>query len=154
MAIVRGQPSLKAFEPMAWLVVGLAGTPSVWIWMTIGRRLGLMRGYAVACFVEAVGVLLSLWTEIAGILVAAILLGGTFMAITALGARSGAAQRRRQSAPGRRLDDGRVQRGADRRPTVAGYARDVTGSFTAATIAAAVALLVAALLTAVPGRTV
>ena len=32
-------------------------------------------------------------------------------------------------------------------PTVAGYARDVTGSFTTATLAAAVALLIAAALT-------
>jgi cyanate permease len=38
-------------------------------------------------------------------------------------------------------------------PTIAGYARDVTGSFTTATIAAAVALLVAAALTAMPART-
>ena len=38
-------------------------------------------------------------------------------------------------------------------PTVAGYMRDLTGSFTAATIAAAVALVIAAALTATAPRT-
>jgi predicted MFS family arabinose efflux permease len=153
VAMVRGQLSLKAFEPMAWLVVGLAGTPSVWLWTTIGGRLGLMRGYALACFVEAIGVLLSLWSEIAGILIAAILLGGTFMAITALGLE--AARRRAGDNPRRVVGLMTVSFSVGQivGPTIAGYARDVTGSFTTATIAAAVALLVAAALTAMPART-
>jgi predicted MFS family arabinose efflux permease len=150
VAIVRGQPSLKAFEPMAWLVVGLAGTPSVWIWMKVGARTGLMHGYALACAVEAVAVLLSLWTGIVGILVSAILLGGTFMAITALGLE--AARRRAGNNPRRVVGLMTVafSIGQIVGPTVAGYARDMTGSFTTATIAAAVALLVAAALTAAP----
>ena len=64
VAIVRGQPELKAFEPMAWLVVGLAGAPSVWFWMTVAKRTGMVRGYALACAVEAFGVLLSLFTAV------------------------------------------------------------------------------------------
>jgi predicted MFS family arabinose efflux permease len=152
VAIVRGEPSLKAFEPMAWLVVGLAGAPSVWLWMTIGRRTGMIRGYAIACAVEAVGVLLSLWTGIAGILISAILLGGTFMAITALGLE--AARRRAGGNPRRVVGQMTVafSIGQIAGPTIAGYARDVTGSFTLATIAAAVALVIAAVLTALPAR--
>jgi predicted MFS family arabinose efflux permease len=147
VAIVRGQPELKAFEPMAWLVVGLAGAPSVWLWMKIAGRTGMMRGYALACAVEAVGVLLSLWTGIAGILISAILLGGTFMAITALGLE--AARRRAGGNPRRVVGLMTVafSLGQIVGPTVAGYARDVTGSFTSATIAAAVALVIAAALT-------
>jgi predicted MFS family arabinose efflux permease len=150
VAIVRGEPSLKAFEPAAWLVVGLAGAPSVWIWMTIGRRTGMIRGYAWACAVEAVGVLLSLWTGIVGILLSAILLGGTFMAITALGLE--AARRRAGDNPRRvvGLMTAAFSLGQIVGPTVAGYARDVTGSFTVATIAAAAALVAAAVLTAMP----
>jgi len=147
VAIVRGEPALKAFEPMAWLVVGLAGAPSVWLWMTISGRTGMMRGYALACAVEAAGVLLSLWTGIAGILLSAILLGGTFMAITALGLE--AARRRAGSNPRRVVGLMTVafSIGQIVGPTVAGYARDMTGSFTTATVAAAAALLIAALLT-------
>jgi MFS family permease len=152
VAIVRGEPSLRAFEPLAWLVVGLAGAPSVWIWMTVGRRTGLMRGYALACAAEAVGVLLSLWTGLAGILLSAILLGGTFMAITALGLE--AARRRAGRNPRRVVGLMTVafSIGQIVGPTVTGYARDVTGSFTTATVGAAAALVVAALLTALPGR--
>ncbi|HVT50083.1 MAG TPA: YbfB/YjiJ family MFS transporter [Dongiaceae bacterium] len=152
VAIVRGTPALKAFEPVAWLVVGLAGAPSVWIWVRIAGRTGMMRGYALACFVEAVGVLLSLWTGIAGILLSAILLGGTFMAITALGLE--AARRRAGDNPRRVVGLMTVAFSVGQiiGPTVAGYARDVTGSFTAATVAAAVALVIAAALTALPAR--
>ena len=147
VAMVRGQPALKAFEPMAWLVVGLAGTPSVWLWVTVARRTGMMRGYALACAVEAIGVLLSLWTGIAGILLSAILLGGTFMAITALGLE--AARRRAGRNPRKVVGLMTVAFSVGQiiGPTVAGYARDVTGSYTTATVAAAVALLIAAALT-------
>src|SRR5262249_59440307 len=78
IAIIRGQPSLKPFEPIAWLVVGLAGAPSIWIWNIIGRRIGLERAFGVSCLVEAVGVLLRLWTAAAGVLAAAGLVGGPF----------------------------------------------------------------------------
>lgn len=153
VAIVRGQPELKAFEPMAWLVVGLAGAPSVWFWMTVAKRTGMVRGYALACAVEAFGVLLSLWTGIAGILISAILLGGTFMAITALGLE--AARRRAGDNPRRVVGLMTVAFSVGQivGPTVAGYMRDLTGSFTAATIAAAVALVIAAALTATAPRT-
>jgi len=153
VAIVRGTPALKAFEPVAWLVVGLAGTPSVWIWMKIAGRTGMMRGYALAAFVEATGVLLSLWSGVAGILLSAILLGDTFMALTALGLE--AARRRAGGNPRRVVGLMTVAFSVGQivGPTAAGYARDVTGSFTVATIAAAVALVVAAVLTAVPART-
>jgi len=147
VAIVRGTPPLKAFEPWAWLVVGLAGAPSVWIWVKIAGRIGMMRGYALACAVEAAGVLLSLWTGVAGILLSAILLGGTFMAITALGLE--AARRRAGGNPRRVVGLMTVAFSVGQiiGPTVAGYARDATGSFTTATVAAAVALLIAAVLT-------
>jgi predicted MFS family arabinose efflux permease len=151
VAIVRGEPALKAFEPIAWLVVGLAGAPSVWIWVKVARRTGTMRGYALASAVEAIGVLLSLQTGIVGILLATILLGGTFMAITALGLE---AARRRAGANPRRivgLMTVAFSVGQIVGPTAAGYARDLTGSFTMATVAAALALLAAAGLTAFPG---
>src|SRR5207245_2163747 len=53
IAIIRGTASLRSLEPITWLIVGLAGVPSVWLWMTLGRRIGLERAYALSCAVEA-----------------------------------------------------------------------------------------------------
>lgn len=84
--MVRTAPELRSIEPVIWLVVGLAGIPSIALWTWIGRRMGYDRSFALACVVEAVGVALSvLTTNAAAVAVAAVLLGGTFMGITALG---------------------------------------------------------------------
>ena len=69
-----------------WLTVGLAAVPSVALWTWAGRRMGNEAGFAIACGVEAIGVALSvLSTDGAVVLLAAAVLGGTFMGITALG---------------------------------------------------------------------
>ena len=92
VAIVRAEASLRAVEPFVWLVVGLAAVPSVALWGWGGRRFGLARSCAVACLIEAAGVAASvLWPGAAGALVAAALLGGTFMGLTALGLAGGRA---------------------------------------------------------------
>jgi predicted MFS family arabinose efflux permease len=147
IAIVREAPNLRVFEPVAWLVVGLAAAPSVLIWTRIGRRIGLERAYALSCAVEAVGVLCSLWNAPAGILLAAILLGGTFVGITALGLQAA-----RSAAPGdpRRalgLMTTAFSIGQIIGPTFAGHLRDATGSFALPTIFAALALAAATGLT-------
>jgi predicted MFS family arabinose efflux permease len=152
IAIVRGEPSLRAFEPVAWLVVGLAALPSVLVWGLIGRRIGLERAYALSCAVEAIGVLASLWNTSAGILIAAILLGGTFVGVTALGLQ--AARAKASGDPRRALGLMTVafSIGQIVGPSFAGQVRDLTGSFALPTICAAVALLLATALTVVPGR--
>lgn len=147
IAIVREAPDLRVFEPVAWLVVGLAAAPSVLIWTRVGRRIGLERAYAVSCAVEAVGVLCSLWDATAGILLAAILLGGTFVGITALGLQAA-----RSESPGdpRRalgLMTTAFSIGQIIGPSFAGHLRDATGSFALPTIFAALALLAATGLT-------
>lgn len=84
--LVRLTEGLQWLEPYVWLTVGLAGLPSVALWGWIGRRIGNARAFALACLVEGVGVALSvLGSGPLAVLLAAILLGGTFMAITALG---------------------------------------------------------------------
>jgi predicted MFS family arabinose efflux permease len=149
VAIVRASPGSASLEPLVWLVVGLAGAPSVMLWMRAGARIGLSRAYAAACLVEAAGVALSvLWIAAPGFLLAAALLGGTFMGLTALGL-----------AEARRLSRGDPRRaialmtaafglGQIVGPVFAGAARDLTGSFTAPSLAASAALVLAALLAA------
>jgi len=84
--MVRTAAGLQSIESVVWLVVGLAAIPSIALWTWIGRRWGNDRSFALACIVEAIGVALSVLTTSAmAVLVAAALLGGTFMGITALG---------------------------------------------------------------------
>jgi MFS family permease len=143
IAIVREQPTLRSFEPVAWLAVGLAAAPSVLLWVTVGRRIGLERAYALSCAVEAVGVLCSLWSATTGILLAAVLLGGTFVGVTALGLQAARAQATGDPRRALGLMTTAFSIGQIIGPSFAGHLRDATGSFAVPTICAAAALLLA-----------
>lgn len=153
IAIVRSEPDLRLFEPVAWLAVGLAAVPSVLIWVTIGRGIGLERAYALSCAVEAVGVLFSLWNTTAGILLSATLLGGTFVGITALGLQAARAEAVGDPRRALGLMTVAFSIGQIIGPSFAGYLRDATGSYALPTIFAAIALLLATGLTAGTPRT-
>lgn len=148
VAIVRAAPAIRALEPVIWIVFGLAAAPSVTLWTRIaGRLTGIPRAFALACVVEAVGVLASVaWQSTVGVFVAAILVGGTFMALTALGlirARElGHGDPRRALA----LTTSAFGIGQIVGPYFAGIVSDRLGSFTVPSIAAAAALLIAAVL--------
>ncbi len=148
VGLVRLTPDMRASEPFVWLLVGLSAAPSIAPWNALARRLGVFRTFALACLVEAAGVAASvLWPSIGGATVAAVLLGGTFVAITALGV---AGARRLSAADPRRviaLITASFGLGQIAGPAFAGYIYDLTGSFLAPTLAAAGALLVAATLT-------
>ncbi len=147
--LVRTNAAIAPIEPAIWVIVGLAAIPSVAVWSAIGRRLGAAAGYALACLVEAAGVLASvLWVSPPGTILAAILLGGTFVGITVLG-----------FVVVRRLASGDISRtialmtaafglGQIIGPILAGWVHDLTGSFLLPSIAAAAALAVGAALVA------
>ena len=145
VAVVRAAPQGRALEAVVWLVVGLAAAPSTAAWGRIARRIGPLRAYALACLLEAVGVAAGgLWSTPAAALVAALLLGGTFMGITALGfaaARAlGPHQQRRCFA----LITAGFGLGQIAGPVVAGILLDRTHSFAAPSLLAAAAVAVAA----------
>ena len=54
VVIVRASPAAAPMEPIFWLVLGLAAIPSVVVWVGVGRRLWVVRAFAVASVVEAV----------------------------------------------------------------------------------------------------
>ena len=90
VAIVRQDPAIRPLEPWIWIIVGLAALPSVPLWQWLGRRHGLATAFAIASIVEAAGVLASVeWTSMTGVCLSAVLLGGTFMGLTALGLMTG-----------------------------------------------------------------
>jgi predicted MFS family arabinose efflux permease len=147
VAIVRGSDQVRAFEPLVWLVVGLMAAPSVAFWTTVGTKIGSAQAFALACMVEATGVAASvLWLTPAGVLLAAGLLGGTFMGLTALGL----IRARRLSAgdPRRTLAIMTAAFGLGQivGPTYAGVVYDATGSFMIPSLTAVGALLIGALL--------
>lgn len=151
--LVRGATAIAHLEPYIWLVVGLSAVPSVALWTALGARWGVMRAYVVANLVEAVGVAASaLWVQTAGVIVAAIFLGGTFVGLTALGlvaARQGSSGDPRRSIA---LMTVSFSLGQILGPIFAGYLYDATGSLSTPSLVAAAALVVAALLSLLAER--
>jgi predicted MFS family arabinose efflux permease len=145
VTIVRGAEDVRVLEPWVWALFGLAAIPSVAVWTWLGQRIGIMNAYGVACIVEAVGVAASVeWVTIPGVCFSALLLGGTFMGLTALGfmaARILSAENSHQ-ALGRMTASFSIGQMAG--PTLAGFLSEQSGSFRAPSLVAAAALIAAA----------
>jgi predicted MFS family arabinose efflux permease len=145
VAIVRASPTASAMEPVFGLALGIAAIPSVAVWVAMGRYLGVLNAFALASAVEAVGVFASVaWQAPGGLLLAAILLGGTFMGLTALGlvgARSLAPTDTRRWLA---ILTAAFGLGQIVGPIVAGYGFDLTGNFFLPSMLAVVALVISA----------
>ena len=145
IAIVREGDSGRLFESAVWLVTGLAGIPSVYLWSRMVPRLGLTGTFALGCIVEAVGVVASVGMGgYAGPLLAGVLLGGTFIAITAIGLQAG--RLLAPQAPRRALALMTASFGTGQilGPIIAGYLADWSGSFVVPSMGAALVLLLCA----------
>jgi predicted MFS family arabinose efflux permease len=153
VAIVRASPAIHALEQVIWIVVGLAAAPSVLLWTWLGRRIGIPAAFATAALAEAAGVLASVaWPSPGGICVAAVLVGGTFMGLTALGLMRG--RELAQGSDPRRVMaamTGAFGVGQIVGPALAGVVSDALGGFTVPSVAAAAALVLAAWLALPPG---
>lgn len=152
VAVVRAAPAARTFEALVWPVVGLAAALSVLLWGRLGARVGVLPLYGAACLVEALGVAIGgAWPSPAGALLSALLLGGTFMGITALGFTAARAlapgEERRVSA----LITAAFGFGQIVGPVLGGWLMDHAGGFALPSLIAAGALVLAgvtALLTA------
>ncbi|GLQ77896.1 MFS transporter [Mesorhizobium huakuii] len=148
VAIVRQGGGSRVFEAMVWLVAGLAGFPSTWLWQKIAGRVGLNAAYALACFIEVIGVAASVALGgYSGPLLGGLLLGGTFIAITALGLQ--AARRQAPQAPRRifALMTASFGLGQIVGPIAAGLLAQMSGDFFLASIVAAAMLVVSGVIT-------
>lgn len=145
VAIVRQGEAGRLFESVVWLVTGLAILPSVWLWSLVARWRGLSFAFAAASLVEAAGVVASVLVGgHAGPLIGGVLLGGTFMAVTAIGLQigrelAGAAPRRALAVMTASFGVGQILG-----PIVAGLIADRTGGFTMPSLIAAAALVACA----------
>jgi predicted MFS family arabinose efflux permease len=149
VAIVRATPTIRPFEPVIWIVFGIAAVPSVTLWTRLAQSIGIPAAFAIACIVEAAGVLASVaWPTTLGVFLAAILVGGTFMGLTALGLMGARARAIGDPRRALALMTGAFGVGQIMGPIFAGFVSDRLGSFTASSIVAALGLLAAALLAA------
>jgi MFS family permease len=81
-AFAAGEP---ARATLAWIVAGATAAPSTLLWARLGRRLGSRAALAVAIALLALGTGLgALDASPATALAAGLLIGGTFMGVTAL----------------------------------------------------------------------
>ena len=153
VAIVRETASLSSLEPYAWAIVGLAGAASIPFWSWVARRTTDVFAYVAGCLVEATGVALSVVSQSpVAIVFAGIFLGGTFMAITAIGL--GIARRLTQMAPQRAqaIMTSAFGLGQIIGPALAGHMRETSGSFLAPSLLAAGALVISSALGAFVAR--
>ncbi len=142
--MVRGSKEIAALEPYIFVIFGLSAVPSVAFWTWLARRWGVLRTFAVTAIVEAAGVAVSaLWLTSTAVIAASLLVGGTFMGLTALGligARQGEGDPRGRIA----LMTASFSFGQILGPSFAGYLYDLTDSLSVPSLAAAAALAVAA----------
>lgn len=86
VVVARTLPDARTVEFWTWMIVGIVGAPSNWFWTRVAQRVGVYRAIVAAFVLEAIGVaLVAIGRHAIALYVGAALLGGTFMAITALG---------------------------------------------------------------------
>jgi predicted MFS family arabinose efflux permease len=150
VAMVRGSKEIAGLEPYIWVMFGVSAAPSVALWTRLGSKIGILRTFAIAAIVEAVGVAASaLFLTPATVILTSVFVGGTFMGLTALGliaAREGGGDPRGRIA----LMTASFSFGQILGPSFAGYMYDLTGSLAVPSLAAAGALVIAALLSLRP----
>lgn len=155
VVIVRGSAEAAAYEPVFWLVIGLAATPSVAIWGALARVLGVTRAYALASLLLAAGVMASVASANTwALLLSSALVGATFMGVTSLGIMGARAFGGADTGRWIAIATAAFSVGQIAGPIAAGYGYDVTGSFVLPSAMAAAALCAgAALAYGLPNKT-
>ena len=149
VVIVRGTPEWRPWEMAVWMCVGLAGAPSNFVWMKVAQRIDPYRAMIAAYLLEAIGVM----AAVAGgslpmVMLGAVLLGGTFMAITAVGLTTGRLLARGESGPTLGRMTAAFGLGQIVGPGLGGWLAERTGSFLAPSWLAAGVLVACALMIA------
>lgn len=143
VAIVERQPLLAGQGPWAWLLVGVAATPAVFLWDRVARRLGDVQALLVAFAVQTAGVLLLvLSSSLIAALAGALLYGATFIGIVSL--TLALAGRRSPANPGKAMARLTLSYGVAQitAPALTGAMVQASGSYTGALwLTAAVLLL-------------
>lgn len=147
VAMARDGGADRTGETLVWLAVGLCALPSVLAWNAVAARTGLREAYVLAILVEAAGVAMTaLLPGTAALVAGAGLLGGTFVAVTALGLMHVRALVPEATQRAVALMTASFAAGQMVGPSVAALMAERTGTYTHASLLAAAALVAAALL--------
>lgn len=85
VAIVEREPLLAGAGNWTFALVGLAAAPAVMVWDLIARRFGYLGALIAAMALQVVGIVLpALTNSLAGVLISAVLYGGTFLGCVSL----------------------------------------------------------------------
>lgn len=126
--LVRSADYSLVVETWIWVLVGITAAPSIWLWNKVASRLGNSRTFAIACVIEALGVAASVLVDnLGGLIFAAVVLGATFMGITAMGLVEARARTTRDPRHTLAMMTAAFGLGQIIGPGVAGYMRDASG---------------------------
>jgi MFS family permease len=153
VTIARQGDAGPIVEFLAWFVTGTAAAISLLAWHPAAIRLGLAKSYVVAMIALAIGVVGSvLLPSTSGALFGGLLLGATFMVITAYGLQLGG--KLAPESPRRALSSMTAAFGTGQiaGPLVAGWAAEKSGSFALPTLIATAVLVVSVVLAAIVVR--
>lgn len=85
VAIVEREPLLVGAGNWTFALVGLAAAPAVMLWDLVARRFGYLGALIAAMVLQVVGIVLPAVTQsLAGVLLSAVLYGGTFLGCVSL----------------------------------------------------------------------
>ncbi len=145
VVIVRETPQWRPWEMAVWMCVGLAGAPSNFVWMRIAQRIDPYRAMTAAYLLEAVGVMAAVaGGSLPAVMLGAVLLGGTFMAITAVGLTTARELARGDSGPTLGRMTAAFGLGQIVGPGLGGWLAERSGGFTAPSLLAALTLVAGA----------
>ncbi|RFZ89774.1 YbfB/YjiJ family MFS transporter [Shinella sp. WSJ-2] len=152
VAIAREGAHSPLLECLTWLVTGASAAVSVIAWKPVERRFGVAAAYLAALLVEMVGVAVTVTLPFpASALIGGVLLGLTFIVITAYGLQLGrilASESPRQVLA---LMTAAFGVGQILGPLGAGFLAARTGSYVLPSLAAAAILLLAAVIVVLGG---
>lgn len=153
VVIVRETPQWRPWEMAVWMCVGLAGAPSNFVWMRIAQRIDPYRAMIAAYLLEAVGVMAAVaGGSLPAVMLGAVLLGGTFMAITAVGLTTARELARGESGPTLGRMTAAFGLGQIVGPGLGGWLAERSGGFTAPSLLAALTLVAGAAMVAMARR--
>ncbi|MDP4608554.1 MAG: YbfB/YjiJ family MFS transporter [Burkholderiaceae bacterium] len=147
VVVIEAVPALAGKGSLAWLLVGVAAIPTVYLWDKVARALGELKALALAYAVQTLSVALpalsdSLWAGLSG----AALYGATFLGIVSM--TLSFAGRRAPNNPGKAMAKLTLGYGVAQilAPVMAAYAAAVVGNYLGALWMTAAMLLVGAAL--------
>jgi len=142
VTIVERQPLLAGQGPWAWLLVGLAATPAVFLWDKVARRVGELPALLIAFGLQCLAVLVPVLSDsLAAALCSAVLYGATFIGIVSM--TLALVGRRSPANPGKAMARLTLSYGVAQvcAPALSGAMAQASGNYRAALLLTAAVLL-------------